>query len=263
MTRHPIDALRQMVADEIKRTSRAESFMVRSGLLADLLDELTAYRAALSSSSLSDLHPLGQEYDGDALRELRLADALAPFAAVAEKVSTFAPDNALVGRFDFTAGDYRRAARALSATPPAQEGVEISDCAYCGAQVALMGADYLDQVMEALDRISAPRKSPDGLIHYGITDRIAALATTAPTVDETDRLREEIGSAEWLNLMPREVVARAALNEGCRDKTADDIRHGLHGDVKIRAEIAVKLVGFIQNQVRAALSDRPQAGGGR
>ena len=62
------------------------------------------------------------------------------------------------------------------------------------------------------------------------------------------------GRSEWMNLMPREVVARAALGEGCRDETADNIRYGFHRDVKIRAEVAVKLVASIQDDVRAALT---------
>lgn len=71
-----------------------------------------------------------------------------------------------------------------------------------------------------------------------------------------------LGEAEWLNLMPREIVARAALNEGCRDKTANDIRSGLHGDVKIRAEVAVKLIGRIQEECFAALTPSPCPGDG-
>jgi len=70
----------------------------------------------------------------------------------------------------------------------------------------------------------------------------------------------DVGKAEWLNLMPREIVARAALNEGCQEKTANDIRSGLHGDVKIRAEVAVKLVGFIQEQCFAALTPSALSG---
>ena len=41
---HPIDMLREMLAREIARTSTTESFMIRSGLLADLLDELASFR---------------------------------------------------------------------------------------------------------------------------------------------------------------------------------------------------------------------------
>lgn len=82
-------------------------------------------------------------------------------------------------------------------------------------------------------------------------------AVTAQPVDETEKL-SALGDTEWMNLMPREVVARAALSDGCRDKTADDIRAGLHSDVKIKAEVAVKIVGAIQEQFRAAL--RPQEG---
>lgn len=86
-------------------------------------------------------------------------------------------------------------------------------------------------------------------------DNLAAALILDPALttdqSQTDRLRE----AEWLNLMPRELVARAALNEGCRDQTAADIRDGHHRDVKIRAEVAIRLVGFIQEQVLAALGE--------
>ena len=43
---HPIDALRQMLELDIARTGPTESFMIRSGLLADLLDELARHRTA-------------------------------------------------------------------------------------------------------------------------------------------------------------------------------------------------------------------------
>lgn len=45
-----------------------------------------------------------------------------------------------------------------------------------------------------------------------------------------------------------------ALNEGCREQTAAEIRGGSHRFVKISAEVAVKLVGFIQEQAREALA---------
>ena len=73
----------------------------------------------------------------------------------------------------------------------------------------------------------------------------------------------DVGRSEWMNLMPREVVARAALGEGCRDETADNIRYGFHRDVKIRAEVAVKLVASIQDDVRAALTPSPCPGDGK
>lgn len=45
---HPIEALREMVARDIVRTGATESFMIRSGLLADLLDELASLRQSHS-----------------------------------------------------------------------------------------------------------------------------------------------------------------------------------------------------------------------
>lgn len=80
-------------------------------------------------------------------------------------------------------------------------------------------------------------------------DEIRAALTPSPCPGDVGTALQK---AQWLNLMPREIVARAALNEGCRDKTANDIRSGLHGDVKIRAEVAVKLVGLIQEECFAA-----------
>ena len=56
-----------------------------------------------------------------------------------------------------------------------REGVKNVGCNYCGAKVALMGADYLEQLADALDKVGAPRKSPDGNEHYGLEKRIAAL----------------------------------------------------------------------------------------
>jgi hypothetical protein len=83
------------------------------------------------------------------------------------------------------------------------------------------------------------------------TDMQALEAALTPSPDDSlGRLRE----ADWLNLMPREIVARAALNEGCREQTAAEIRGGSHRFVKISAEVAVKLVGFIQEQAREALA---------
>lgn len=48
------------------------------------------------------------------------------------------------------------------------------------AATLLNPPDYLEQVKAALDQIGAPRKSPDGMIHFSIIDRIHALATPAP-----------------------------------------------------------------------------------
>ncbi len=47
---HPIDALRQMVADDIKRNGDFSSFMIRNGKLADLLDELQRHRQSSSNA---------------------------------------------------------------------------------------------------------------------------------------------------------------------------------------------------------------------
>lgn len=55
--------------------------------------------------------------------------------------------------------------------------VETNNCNYCGASVVLMGADFLEDIMTALDKAGAPRKSPDGMIHYSMFDRIAALSS--------------------------------------------------------------------------------------
>lgn len=52
-TRHPIEALRSMVGDDMKREGSISSFMIRSGLLADLLDELATFRA-LGSPAVGD-----------------------------------------------------------------------------------------------------------------------------------------------------------------------------------------------------------------
>jgi len=99
-----------------------------------------------------------------------------------------------------------------------------------------------------------------GTVHHDVAQVVAQYRAACQAHSLPGDVGTALKEATWLNLMPREIVARAALNEGCRDKTADDIRSGLHGDVKIRAEVAVKLVGFIQEQCFAALTPSALSG---
>jgi hypothetical protein len=60
-----------------------------------------------------------------------------------------------------------------------REGTEQHLCGYCGAQYLLMGADYLDQISEALDKVGAPTWSADRSVMFSLVERIAALAPSA------------------------------------------------------------------------------------
>lgn len=59
---------------------------------------------------------------------------------------------------------------------------------------------------------------------------------------------------DMFSLMPREIVARAAFNAGCRETTADAIRGGSDDLVKIKASVAIALVG--EYQAAALRTDR-------
>lgn len=101
---------------------------------------------------------------------------------------------------------------------------------------------------------AANMKSAGEKIGRDLADQAQAAANLRRGLPISHSLPGDVGRSEWMNLMPREVVARAALGEGCRDETADNIRYGFHRDVKIRAEVAVKLVASIQDDVLAALT---------
>lgn len=73
---HAIDMLRQMVADDIKRNGPTGSFMIRNGLLADLLDELAEHREFLDPA---------EEIGRLVNRILDLAPAAGLFAEIAIK----------------------------------------------------------------------------------------------------------------------------------------------------------------------------------
>lgn len=107
---------------------------------------------------------------------------------------------------------------------------------------------------------AANMKSAGEKIGRDLADQAQAAANLRRGLPISHSLPGDVGRSEWMNLMPREVVARAALGEGCRDETADNIRYGFHRDVKIRAEVAVKLVASIQDDVRAALTPSPCPG---
>lgn len=97
----------------------------------------------------------------------------------------------------------------------------------------------------------------DGAPHDAVRHPLAREAA-----DEIASLRarvEALRKADWLNMMPREIVAGAAFAEGCREETATAIRSGLQVDLKIRAEVAVKLIGMVQQEYFAALKDTPDA----
>lgn len=124
----------------------------------------TCLNAALSP--LSDLHPLGQEYDGDALREA-LANAR---HYVEEAVDADGGIDAceIHMRHDLEAID-----RALSATRPAQEE---ATCDLCGGE----GVNRASQLW------------PDHPPACRACNGSGLLATPATTVDETERLREAV-----------------------------------------------------------------------
>jgi len=56
-----------------------------------------------------------------------------------------------------------------------REGVEETTCAHCEAQIFLMGADYLDQLEQALNDAGAPKWSADRMEKFNLVKRIAAL----------------------------------------------------------------------------------------
>jgi len=126
------------------------------------------------------------------------------------------------------------------------------------------GKPFTRAVIAELDRDLAAADKDGAVIIFSTNQARQILgllrATLTPSPDDSlGRLRD----ADWLNLMPREIVARAALNEGCREQTAAEIRGGSHRFVKISAEVAVKLVGFIQEQAREALSLSTNSKGSR
>lgn len=123
--------------------------------------------------------------------------------------------------------------RAEATRTPAAPDVVEHTCPHCDAQVLLMGAHYLDRITEALDAVGAPKKSPDGNIHYSIFDRIEALQPDAVNsrgvVEKLEDERNELnnsfgqGPARDGQIQGRIAEIDAVLSAAPAVKIGDDV----------------------------------------
>jgi hypothetical protein len=104
-----------------------------------------------------------------------------------------------------------------------QEGTEQHLCGYCGAQYLLMGADYLDQISEALDKVGAPTWSVDRSVMFSLVERIAALAPSALARPVSGEVGEGF-SRDWcINMAQLEAgyeIGAGALDHPLRTEAA-------------------------------------------
>lgn len=87
-------------------------------------------------------------------------------------------------------------------------------------------------------------------------NHVRLMDEAAQRIDALEAENKRLRELEWLNAMPRAVVAAYASKDGCRDATAKDLREGHCLGIKLKAEMVIGMVGDFQAQVIQAMEGK-------